>query len=65
VKKAVKYSQFHLDNNTFVGSLRAVGLPMAGCDGGVNIWGRSLEEFNGGKLFCEDRSGWVRLMKST
>jgi len=42
-KNVLKYSQFHVDQKTSNG-LKASGLPMAEFDGGVNIWGRSLEE---------------------
>jgi hypothetical protein len=42
-KNVLKYSQFHVDNKTSAG-LKTAGLPMAEFDGGVNIWGRSLEE---------------------
>ncbi len=42
-KNVVKYTQFHVDNKTSAG-LKAAGLPMAEFDGGVNIWGKSLED---------------------
>ncbi|KAL2075436.1 hypothetical protein VTL71DRAFT_379 [Oculimacula yallundae] len=42
-KHVLKYTQFHVDEKVSEG-LRAAGLPMAEYDGGVQIWGRSVEE---------------------
>lgn len=42
-KNVVKYSQFYVDNKTS-SKLKAAGLPVAEFDGGVNIWGKSLED---------------------
>lgn len=42
-EKVIKYSQFHVDGDVSDG-LRAQGLPVAEYDGGVNIWGKSLED---------------------
>lgn len=42
-KNIVKYSQFHVDNKTTEG-LRAHGLPVSEFDGGVNMWGDSVED---------------------
>ncbi len=39
----LKYTQFHVDEKVS-GGLKAAGLPIAEYDGGVQIWGRNLEE---------------------
>lgn len=39
-----KYSQFHVNNPVTDALKRDHGLPMAEYDGGVNIWGDSLEK---------------------
>jgi hypothetical protein len=55
-KNVIKYSQFHVDQKTS-GQLTAAGLPMAEFDGGVNIWGRSLEELMAVKLLGQTSVG--------
>jgi len=55
-KNVIKYSQFHIDQKTS-GQLTAAGLLMAEFDGGVNIWGRSLEELMGVKLLGQNSVG--------
>ncbi|CZT13433.1 uncharacterized protein RCO7_00647 [Rhynchosporium graminicola] len=42
-KHVLKYTQFHVDEKVSEG-LRAAGLPIAEYDGGVQIWGRSVED---------------------
>ena len=51
-QNVVRYTQFHADEKTAAG-LKAAGLPMADFDGGVNIWGRSLEELMAVSDVCE------------
>jgi hypothetical protein len=42
-EKLVKYSQFHVNEHVSA-SLRSHGLPVAGYDGGVDMYGKSVED---------------------